>query len=134
MARTLLIVDDDADLRAVLRRLLEPLGRIVEAADGAEALLLVKAERPALMLLDVSMPGLDGLTVLEDALSINPKLLVVMLTGEMDLHVARRALTSGAREYVTKPFDPRALSGEIERLLRESEELRSPDRPWRLKP
>lgn len=133
MAITVLVVDDDADLRKVLRRLLEPLGRILEAADGADALRLVKAEKPALMLLDVAMPGMDGLTVLEDALSIDPKLIVVMLTGETDLHVARRALDCGAKEYVTKPFDPATFGAEIRRLLGRAEDTPSPGRPWRLK-
>lgn len=134
MPRKLLIVDDDADLRKVLRGILEPLCEVLEAANGLDALRLVREAKPRLMLLDVSMPGMDGLTVLEDALSIDPKLTVVMLTGDTDLLVARRALEGGARTYITKPFDPKSLGLEVKRLL----DAASPDpkrgggRPWRV--
>jgi DNA-binding NtrC family response regulator len=133
MARRILIVDDDAELRGLLRGLLAPLGEIFEAGDGPDALRAVRAEKPQLMLLDVALPGMDGLAVLEDALSIDPKLTVVMLTGDADLHVARRALEGGAREYITKPFDPKTLIGEVSRLLAaaERDEQSRGDRPWR---
>lgn len=130
----MLIVDDDADIRRVLRGLLSPMGTVIEASSGAEALALVRDEKPPLMLLDVSMPAMDGLTVLTDALSIDPKLIVVMLTGEMDLNTARRALEAGARAYVTKPFDPSTLCSDVRRLAGlDAAGDDSPGRPWRVR-
>ncbi|NNN05844.1 MAG: response regulator [Elusimicrobia bacterium] len=67
MTEKILIVDDDADVRAVLAATLRPIFRIVEAADGATALDLIAHEQPRLLLLDVSMPGLGGLEVLRKA-------------------------------------------------------------------
>ncbi|MDE2140784.1 MAG: response regulator [Elusimicrobia bacterium] len=134
MGTKLLIVDDDADIRRVLRGILTPLGTVLEAAGGAEALILVRDEKPSLMLLDVSMPVMDGLTVLTDALSIDPKLIVLMLTGELDLNTARRALDAGARAYVTKPFDPSTLCGDIRRLAGlDAVADDNPGRPWRVR-
>lgn len=133
--RTILIVDDDDDMRFVLRGLLEPLGRILDASNGPDALKLVKAERPALMLLDVSLPGMDGLAVLAEALKLNPKLPTVMLTGDTDVHMAKRALDAGARAYITKPFEPATMCAEIKRLagLDDEPERTNPGRPWRVR-
>jgi CheY-like chemotaxis protein len=135
MATKILVVDDDADLRKVLRGLLAPLGTVVEAGDGPAALRLLSSERPAVMLLDVAMPEMDGLTVLMDALSIAPNLAVVMLTGELDLHIAKRALDAGARAFVTKPFDPATLCADVRRLAGLPGDLADePDgRPWRVR-
>lgn len=134
MPPRLLIVDDDEDLRKVLRGILEPFCEVLEAANGLDALRLVREAKPRLMILDVSMPGMDGLTVLGDSLSIDSKLIVVMLTGDTDLHVARRALEGGARTYITKPFDPRALGTEIKRLLDAAagDPKKNGGRPWRV--
>lgn len=115
-AAKILVVDDDPDMRRMLRWILTPLGRVFEAADGVEALRALKDEKPALMLLDVTMPGVDGLVVLERARAAAPHLVVVMLTGLEDLAVARTALELGARSYITKPFDPEVLRCEILRL------------------
>jgi two-component system alkaline phosphatase synthesis response regulator PhoP len=134
MAKKLLIVDDDDDVRASLRCALEGFGEIVEASDGAGALKAIGEERPSAVVLDISLPGLGGLEVLRAAKQSRPGLAVVMLTGEKDLEVARECLEAGARSYVTKPFDARALRSEVKRLLEPSGgEEREPDaRPWRV--
>ena len=129
----IMVVDDEEDLRRILRGILEPFGQVCEAADGEEALRLLRREKPALMFLDVAMPGLDGLTVLRRALSALPSLAVVMLTGELDLRVARAALEVGARAYITKPFSPEAVSAEALRMAEGGPVARSPDEPpWRV--
>ncbi|MFI5345639.1 MAG: response regulator [Elusimicrobiota bacterium] len=137
MARKILVVDDDADLRRILRGLLAPFGTVLEAANGLDALGLLRAEAPALMLLDVSMPVMDGLAVLTDALAIDPKLPVVMLTGDMDMHIAKRALEAGARSYITKPFEPSSLCAEVRRLTGVGDAVPDEDeasgRPWRVR-
>lgn len=130
MPTKILIVDDDADMRLTLRGVLEPVADVVEAASGPEALRVLSREKPALMFLDVTMPGADGLLVLEWARAASPRLIVVMVTGETDLSVARRALERGARSYITKPFDPAALRAEVARLTGAPPPDSEP--PWRV--
>lgn len=127
-----LVVDDDADVRLVLAGILRPVAEVVEAKDGEEALSLLAREKPGLMLLDLTMPGVGGLEVLERARSVAPGLLVVMLTGERDLATARAALDAGARAFITKPFDPEIVLAEVRRLI---EDRPSPGgAPWRVAP
>ncbi|UPT75157.1 MAG: response regulator [Elusimicrobiota bacterium] len=133
MAKKLLIVDDNDDVRMSLRLALESFGDIVEAGSGAEALRLIASERPRAVVLDISMPGMGGLEVLRAARAGQPALAVVMLTGEMDLEVARECLEAGARSYVTKPFDAQTLRSEIKRLLETGgSEGEADARPWRV--
>jgi DNA-binding NtrC family response regulator len=117
MGNKILIVDDDADMRRVVRGILASLGEILEASNGKEALRLIAAERPSAMLLDVAMSDLGGLAVLNAARFLDPALPIVMLTGETGLETARSALNDGARAYITKPFDAVFLRDEVRRLL-----------------
>jgi DNA-binding response OmpR family regulator len=77
---------------------------------------------------------MSGLEVLRAARERDPNLIVVMLTGEADLAVAKTTLEMGARTYVTKPFDMDVVYGEIKRLLDDMSENRgaAPYRPWRV--
>jgi DNA-binding LytR/AlgR family response regulator len=108
-----LIVDDEPIARQVLRELLEDLPGIEpagEAASGAEALALVERARPDVLLLDVQMPGLDGI---ELARRLRPGLLVVYVTA----HVAHAvdAFDAGAADYLLKPVRPERLQAALER-------------------
>ena len=130
----ILVVDDDADVRRVLASILEPVAEVVTAADGEDALRLLGAERPDLVLLDLTLPGVDGLEVLRRARAARPDLLVVMLTGERDLALARAALDAGARAYFTKPFDPDQVRAEAARLTGRDQGPGADGRPWRVAP
>ena len=131
MTKRVLIVDDDADIRTLLVRLLSPLAEILEASDAAEALDLFAKQRPRVVLLDVSMPGTSGLEVLEAARRLDPSAVFVMLTSHHDLDVARRSLDLGAAAYVTKPFDCAYIRSEVSRLLSAGGEPPK-DRPWKV--
>jgi two-component system response regulator (stage 0 sporulation protein F) len=134
MTLKILVVDDEKDMRRILRGILEPLSTICEAADGNEALSVLSRERPDLMLLDVAMPGLDGIAVLKRALEAQPNLAVVMLTGAVDFKVVRDALEGGARSYITKPFEIEAVTAEVRRLAGQDAPLHAPDDPpWTVK-
>lgn len=116
-AATILVCDDDPSLRELVRAVLGPRYRFVEAADGAEALTLARELRPDLIVLDVMLPGLSGIEVLE-ALRTDDELQsirVVVITAwshaEIDAHVA------GADRFISKPFDPDDLSSAVEELL-----------------
>jgi DNA-binding response OmpR family regulator len=113
-----LVVDDDADIRGLLRQLLERAGHaVVEAADGREGLRALYAASPDLVLLDVSMPGLDGWQTLERIrdLSDVPVLMLTARTAELE---KVRGLKAGADDYVSKPFGRQELLARVEALLR----------------
>ncbi|MEU4243652.1 response regulator transcription factor [Actinoplanes sp. NPDC026619] len=116
-----LVVDDDPTVSDVVRRYLEQDGcRVRLAADGIAALAAVDDERPDLVVLDLMMPGLDGLEVCRRLRHRLPDLPVVMLTAlgeEADRVVG---LELGADDYVTKPFSPRELVLRVRSVLRRS--------------
>jgi DNA-binding response OmpR family regulator len=116
----ILIADDDADVRRLIAVLLERAGfRALEAADGREALTLLYAQRPAAVVLDVTMPGLDGWKVLERIREVS-EVPVLMLTAQGDELHRVRGLRAGADDYVSKPFGRQELLARIEALLRRS--------------
>jgi DNA-binding response OmpR family regulator len=101
----LLIVDDEKPVLEVLCEYFEAQGHVVEAASsGADALEAFTRARPDLVLLDVRMPGMDGVAVLEQLRSIAATP-VIMVTANEDVALARRTLQLGAFDYVSKPFD-----------------------------
>jgi len=124
---TILVVDDEAPIVELVRFTLEDADvRVVEASDGAEALVLARRIKPDLILLDVHMPRLDGLEVCrqlrrEPALARTP---IVMLTAAGQRADRANGLGAGADEYLTKPFSPLALLALVEALLPET-------RSWR---
>jgi two-component system chemotaxis response regulator CheY len=135
MSKTILICDDDAGLRRFLARLLSPRYGIVEARDGRKALRSIAERCPDPVLLDMTMPELSGLQALGAYRGSHPFLPTVVLTGEHELDLARRALSLGARAYITKPFDAGALLEEVRFIFDSgSREAASPDLrpPWRL--
>ncbi|MDD5305269.1 MAG: response regulator [Elusimicrobia bacterium] len=134
MTPKILVVDDDDETRRVLRCVLAPVAEVLEAAGGAEALRLITAEKPQLVLLDVVMPVMGGLDVLESGLKLAPSLIVVMLSGQSDIAIAKDALDKGSRAYITKPIDPRLLREVIEDLLGlgEREGDAAQKKPWRV--
>lgn len=106
----LLIVDDEEPVREVLGEYFSSQGYQVDtASSGTEALERVQHRRPDLVLLDVRMPGLDGMEVLKKLREIDGHLPVVMITANEDVALARSMLSIGAFDYVAKPFDFRYL-------------------------
>ena len=114
MARVI-VVDDSPPIREILRAILESEGHsVVEATNGIEALELVTS-RHDVMILDVMMPGVDGLTVLSALNARGPDCpRVIMLTAKAGEEDRQRALLDGADGFLTKPFDTEALLAEIE--------------------
>ena len=114
---TILLVDDHALVRAGLMRLLATLspGAILEAANGRDALALVRAEKPDLIILDLNLPGLGGLELLRRMIQIGAgPILVLSMHGE-PLY-AKRALDAGAAGYVTKNASPDELLTAVRRV------------------
>jgi two-component system, OmpR family, response regulator RegX3 len=126
LLRRILIVDDDESLRSLLRLTLPTEGfELVEAADGERALEAVRAHVPDLVVLDWRMPGLSGGQVLAEIRERHPRLPVIVLTAENARIPEAVAEALHADAFLTKPFSPLELLGEVERLLAE----RAPDQP-----
>jgi len=118
-AERLLVVDDNADMRAYLQRLLGARWRVEVASDGVQALDSLRRERPDLVLTDVMMPRLDGLGLIA-ALRADPALMalpVVMLSARAGEEARLDGLRAGADDYLAKPFGARELVARIESLL-----------------
>ena len=114
---TILVGDDDPSLRELIRAVLGPRYQFVEAADGREVLAVAQEVRPDLIVLDVMLPGLSGIEVLDilradEELRATP---VVVITAWS--HAEVDAWTAGADRFVSKPFDPDDLSDAVEELL-----------------
>lgn len=106
MGYRILIADDEAEIRDLLRLYLEKDGyEVLEAADGLEAMEIVKRENPDLMLLDIMMPGLDGYRVLRNVRE-NNNIPVIMLSAKGTNTDKILGLDLGADDYITKPFEP----------------------------
>lgn len=115
MARAVLIVDDEQHIRLLIEQTLEELldedVELYTAANGDEALAAIAAQRPALVFLDVMMPGRSGLDVCR-AVRADPELAgahIVLLTAKGQAQDRAEGLAAGADEFLTKPFDPDAL-------------------------
>jgi two-component system response regulator (stage 0 sporulation protein F) len=102
----ILIVDDEQTVLEVLSEYFTTQGYTTRTASGgAEALAAVERERPDLVLLDVRMPGLDGVEVLRRLRQADQRLAVIMVTANEDLALAKETLKIGAFDYVAKPYD-----------------------------
>ncbi|HZT92620.1 MAG TPA: response regulator transcription factor [Gaiellaceae bacterium] len=115
-----LVVDDDDDIRQLLRELLQRAGYDVdEASDGRTALRRLFESPPALVILDVSMPEMDGYQTLERIRDLSD-VPVIMLTARTQELEKVRGLSSGADDYVAKPFGRQELLARVQALLRRS--------------
>lgn len=118
---TILVVEDDLDIREVMRMVLEASGyEVLEAGDGAEALVAVRAHRPSVILLDLMMPGMDGFQFRESQLQ-DPAIAaipVVIVSGGGT--VPERASELGAAGYLVKPTDVQRLLALMADLCRAS--------------
>ena len=123
---TVLVVDDNAEIRAYIRRHLTPDYRVIEAADGAQGLARARALLPDLVLSDVMMPEIDGFTFCR-ALKADPEtdfIPVVLLTARAEAEDRLEGLGEHADDYLTKPFDVRELRARVDNLIASRRRLR----------
>lgn len=133
-AQTVFIVDDDALLRAALQRLLGARGYACLAFDSAEAFLAQHdPAMPGCLLLDVQMPGLDGLALQRRLQALGPALPIVFLSGHGDIPMAVRALQAGAVNFLTKPVSAATLFPAVDAALAadaRARQARAADQGW----
>ena len=113
----MLVVDDEAGVRQSLQLVFNKAYNVMEACTADEAVEKTAGEKPDVVLLDIMMPGTDGLAVLKQIKAIHPECQVIMLTGVNTARTAFVAKGSGAFDYVTKPFDVEELRLRVEHAL-----------------
>src|SRR6201989_3720898 len=120
----LLLVDDAAPILRMLARTLEAEGYAVEAAaDGGAALAAVERSLPDAIVLDVTMPGLDGLAVTRRLRAKGLRVPILLLTARDAVHERIEGLDAGGDDYLVNPFEVDELSGRVRALLRRNEPL-----------
>ena len=113
-----LVVDDQEALRSLLARLLEREGfDPVQAEDGAQAVEMYKSESPLVVVSDIMMPRMDGLTLLNEIRRIDRNATVILMTGQGNEDVLLKALRGGATNFFKKPFNVRELIDEIRKVV-----------------
>ncbi len=113
----ILVVDDDPGLRESFRLILEDEYEVLDVPDGARALDIVRSCQVDLVLLDIRLPGMDGLEVLERIKTLDDQLDVILITAVKTVRTAVSAMKLGALDYLTKPFDEEEVLAVIRRAL-----------------
>jgi FixJ family two-component response regulator len=114
------VVDDDLDMRQSLHMLLRSVAIDAKAYGSADEFLAryrEQRDRPSVLLLDVRMPGMSGMTLLKHLRSVHASLPVIIITGHGDIDMAVRAMKLGARDFITKPFSAQKLLDRIQEVL-----------------
>ncbi|OPY64581.1 MAG: Transcriptional regulatory protein ZraR [Syntrophorhabdaceae bacterium PtaU1.Bin034] len=127
----ILVIDDEPSQLELLEIFLTGKGYLVKCADSAkEGLRLVEAFQPDAVILDIHLPDMDGLTVLEELKRTTPKTNIIMITAYHDMETTVKAMKLGACEYITKPIDVDELETAVSRALRlsGSDEKETPSR------
>ena len=121
MKKKILVVDDEPKITRLARDYLEKSGfTVLTSGDGQQALTITRQERPDLIVLDLMLPGLDGLDVCR-AIRRESDVPIIMLTARAEEADQLIGLELGADDYITKPFSPRALVARVRALLRRAQ-------------
>ncbi len=113
----ILIVDDSALARNILRRILQEEHELLEATDGMQALELYYTERPDVVILDLTMPQMHGMDVLRQIRQVDPKARVIIGTADIQDHTWLRAQELGAAAVIYKPFQAETVAQTIKQVL-----------------
>jgi len=118
MEKTILLVDDERDIREVLNLSLSDMGyQVYEAENGDQALRIFKEVLPAIVLTDIKMPVMDGIELLEKVKRENPEAEVIMITGHGDMDLAIKSLKYKATDFITKPINVDVLEIALQRAM-----------------
>ena len=119
MAVNVLIVDDLAFIKIVLRDIIEKAGfRVIgEASNGEQAISLYQDTRPDVVLMDITMPGMDGLTALKKILEIDESARVIICSALGQQQLIVQAIQLGAKDFIVKPFQPQRVVSALKKAL-----------------
>jgi len=125
MIRTkVLLVDDEVEFASALAERLQMRNYEVRtASNGLEAMALFHESPPDVVLLDLKIPGMDGLEILSNIKKFDPSIEVLMLTGHGDVASVQKGMQSGALEYMMKPIDIDELTSKIDRARKKREQV-----------
>jgi two-component system, chemotaxis family, chemotaxis protein CheY len=116
----ILLVDDSALSRNILKRLLGEEHQYINAEDGMRGLELYFLEHPDIVFLDLTMPGVNGLEVLEKMRKMDPEARIIIATADIQNLTRQKASQLGADAFVTKPFTPEGLQGAIKEVMKKN--------------
>jgi two-component system, chemotaxis family, chemotaxis protein CheY len=115
---TIMVVDDAAFMRQRCSQMLIQNGfQVVEASNGADALAKYKEIKPAGVLMDITMPDMDGLKALKELIAIDPQAKISMVTAMGQQSIVIECLKSGAKDFVVKPFDADRVIAAVKKML-----------------
>ncbi len=115
---TILVVDDSAFMRMRCVAGVKELGyATVEAGDGKEAVEVYKQARPHAVLLDITMPNMDGLAALREIMAFDAGARVAMVTAMGQQSIVMEAIKAGARDFIVKPFEPGRMKAALDKLV-----------------
>jgi len=119
MAINIMIVDDLAFIKLLLKDLIEKAGfRVIgEASNGEEAIDMYQDKRPDLVLLDITMPKMDGITALKKILALDPGAKIIMCSALGQQRLIVQAIQLGAKDFIVKPFRPERVISSIKKAL-----------------
>ncbi|MGK7376499.1 response regulator [Planococcus sp. 1R117A] len=118
--KTILIVDDQMGIRLLLNEVFKKEGfHTLMAANGKEAIQKAMETQPNLVLLDMRMPGMDGIEILKSLKELQKEIHVIMMTAYGELDLIEESIDSGAARYFTKPFDVFEIRDAVKQLLRD---------------
>ncbi|HET6487472.1 MAG TPA: response regulator [Spirochaetia bacterium] len=119
MAVGVLIVDDLTFIKIVLREILESAGfRVIgEASNGEQAIAQYQVRRPDVVLMDITMPGMDGLTALRKIRELDPEARIIMCSALGQQQLIVKAIQMGAKDYIVKPIQPNRVIGAVKKAL-----------------
>ena len=120
-SQRILIVDDEPGICCELEKIFSDAGYVVSSINSSEELFQALEERPALILLDIWMPGKDGMEVLKELQSLDNPPQVIMMSGHATIATAVKATQMGAYDFIEKPLDIELLLGKVKSALEESD-------------
>ena len=115
---TVLVVDGSAFMRMRCVGIVKDLGHdTVEASDGSEAVAVYKTQKPHAVLMDITMPNMDGLTALREIMASDSSAKIAMVTAVGQQSMVMEAIRAGAKNFVVKPFEPDCVRATLDKLL-----------------
>lgn len=115
---TVLVVDDAAFMRMRVGKLLSQNGfQVLEAENGLEALNMYREHKPDLVLMDITMPVMDGITALKEIRQVDSQAKVVMVSAMGQQAMVIESIKAGARDFVVKPYDPGNVMASVRKLI-----------------
>jgi DNA-binding NtrC family response regulator len=134
MKHKILIVDDEENILLVVKAAFVSTYEVLTANAGEAALEIIRREKPSFVFLDIKMPGMSGVKVLEQIKTTGANPVVWMLTGDEDMEMALATLQGGASGYITKPFDVERIRAVVLNALEDLEKgekgRSDSDKPW----